>query len=89
MMGQDSAQTKGMWYKIIIQVSWQEGGSGLLPFERGEICSVSFRALNWRFWYILGIKIKQEPHPDWTPNKQQQQQQQQQQQNFVDKQIIS
>ena len=34
-------------------------------------------------------QIKQEPHPDWTPNKQQQQQQQQQQQKFIDKQIIS
>lgn len=29
-------------------------------------------------------QIKQEPHPDWTPNKQQQQQQ-----KFIDKQIIS
>ena len=125
MTGQDSAQ--GMWYKFIIQVSWQEGGSGLLPFERGVICSVSFRALNWRFWYPLGglaslleatlfkgkhsmtalllqlinyfssclvlwskklyfrDQIKQEPHPDWMPNKQQQQQQQ----KFIDKQIIS
>ena len=113
MTGQDSAQAKGMWYKFIIQVSWQEGGSGLLPFEKGEICSVSFRGVNWRFWYPLeGLhsmtalllqlinyfssclvlrskklyfrdQIKQEPHPDWTPNKQQQQQ------KFIDKQIIS
>ena len=28
-------------------------------------------------------QIKQEPHPDWTPNKQQQRQ------KFIDKQIIS
>ena len=34
-------------------VSWQEGGSGLLLFEKGEIWSVSFRGVNWRFWYPL------------------------------------
>ena len=54
MTGQDSAQAKGMWYKLIILVSLQEGGSGLLPFVRGEICSASFCGVNWRFWYPLG-----------------------------------